>query len=337
MNRQSIGGTRLAYLVFVAAVFVWGVLGVANMPFASYSGYTTTPQNVVNQVQRGSPAETAGLMVGDEITAFDGIAVEDTRTLSRMPRLVPGTVRDIGVVRDGQPVTVTLTYAGLPPSERAISWASVILGVLFLFLPFLASRGGTASGAYLAWFGACFGLSFMPGPYFASPALRGLATTFTLAAIVLGFALLLRFVMSFPQDTPSADSPKTRALVWGPALLIALMFAYVMLAQPAATSGLNLVINLLVGLFVIGYFGAALIVLMRKYRDAPPDMRTSSGLNFVVWGAVIGLIPPLLASVLSLIAPMMVLPGQQYFFLFLGAIPILFSHAVSRSGENGML
>jgi hypothetical protein len=135
MTKQDAGGKRIAYLVFVAAALVWGILGVMDISPATYTGYITTPQNVVNQVQTGSPAETAGMRVGDRIKSIDGIAIEDTRALNRTPRTLPGDTREIGLERDGQVQTVVLSYAGQPGGQRAISWAAALLGFAFIVVP----------------------------------------------------------------------------------------------------------------------------------------------------------------------------------------------------------
>lgn len=331
MTKQGSGGSRIAYLVAIAVVFVWGILGVADMSNATYTGYTTTPQNVVNQVEPGSPADQAGFMVDDEIVSIAGVPVEDSRSMNRLPRVLPGATREIAVNRGGQQISLMLTYAGQPGSQRVISWIGIIIGFLFLFMPFLASRSGSAAGQRLGWAGVCFGLAFLPGPYVSSVGLRNLVGTITLTVIVLGFAALLRFVLSYPTDRLADAKSSTKLLLWGPAVLIALLFAYLFLAEPDSTSGLNSFVNLLVGLFVIGYFGGALVVLIRTYMAASPEAKSSTGLSLMFWGAIIGMLPVIVSSIMNLLAPMLVLPGQQYWFIALGLIPITFSLAVMGS------
>ena len=71
---------------------------------------------------------------------------------------------------------------------------------------------------------------------------------------------------------------------------------------------LNSFVNILVGLFVVGYFGATLVVLFRKYSSTAPAQRVGSGLGLVVWGAVVALGPLLIASIMN--HPDRVLPGR---------------------------
>jgi membrane-associated protease RseP (regulator of RpoE activity) len=330
MTKQDAGGRRIAYLVLVAAALVWGILGVMDISSTPYTGYITTAQSVLNQVQAGSPAEAAGMQVGDRITSIGGIAIEDTRALNRAPRTLPGDAREIGLERDGQSRTVMLTYASQPGGQRAISWAAALLGFAFILVPLIANGlSPSVPGRYLTWFGLCFGLSFLPAVYLSSAVARNVATAAVLVAIVFGFALLLRFALAFPRDTAPAKQ-SAQLLIWGPAAVIALLFVYLLIGEPDSTSGLNSFVNILVGLFVVGYFGATLVVLFRKYRSTAPAQRAGAGLGLVVWGAVVALVPLLIASIMNLVSPMTVLPGQQYYFLALGIIPIAFSLAVLK-------
>ncbi len=67
---------------------------------------------LVTGLAEGTPAEQAGLLVGDVIVAFDGVAVgepEDLLTLLRGDRV--GRAVPLAVLRGGAPVTVTVTVA----------------------------------------------------------------------------------------------------------------------------------------------------------------------------------------------------------------------------------
>jgi hypothetical protein len=331
---KGAGGT--VYLVAVAAVLVWGVLGIIDMPNSGYTGYTTTAQNVVSQVDPGSPAEAGGVMVGDRVTSVNGIAIEDTRARNRAPRLVPGSPRELGLDRAGQPVSVSLTASAAPGGERALAWSAIVLGLLFLGLPLWArSKSGTRASGILAWFGVCFGLSFLPGPWLSSVTLRSLAGAVTLTAIVIGFALLLHFILAFPRESPFLSKRSAKLWIFGPAGVVALMFIFVILTEAAETSGLNAIINLIVVALIVGYFGASLFVLLRQYRSATPAERRSTGLSLMLWGAAAAMVPLVLLVLLELVAPLLVVPGQDFYFLLLGLIPIAFSLAVIRTARTG--
>jgi serine protease Do len=73
----------------------------------------------VSQVLEGSPAEDAGLHVGDIITALDGKPVHGMTDLqSRVARSAPGSRLRLEVVRDERRLTVEVTLGERPPLEE---------------------------------------------------------------------------------------------------------------------------------------------------------------------------------------------------------------------------
>lgn len=63
---------------------------------------------LVAQVNKGSPAEKAGIKVGDVIVRFDGKSVQNSRELrNRVASTEPGTRVKVDVLRNGKPETVT--------------------------------------------------------------------------------------------------------------------------------------------------------------------------------------------------------------------------------------
>src|SRR5215475_641603 len=67
---------------------------------------------VIAKVEKGSPAEGAGLKVGDVVSQFANISVRDTSDLrNRMGLLSVGDVADLTVVRNGRPVVIRATIA----------------------------------------------------------------------------------------------------------------------------------------------------------------------------------------------------------------------------------
>jgi hypothetical protein len=53
----------------------------------------------------------------------------------------------------------------------------------------------------------------------------------------------------------------------------------------------------------------------------------------MLWGAIIGLVPILIIVLINMVAPTVIVPGGDYFFLTFGLIPILFALAVVRHKE----
>jgi S1-C subfamily serine protease len=70
---------------------------------------------LVQEVTPGSPAEQAGLQVGDLVVAIDGQAVATTGELgARIRSHQPGDKITLKVVRDGNETTITATLAQRP-------------------------------------------------------------------------------------------------------------------------------------------------------------------------------------------------------------------------------
>jgi serine protease DegQ len=96
-----------------------GFLGVSSLPVAlperqRAGGYDAGL--LVSGMAGGTPAEQAGLLVGDVIVAFDGVPVrepEELLTLLRGDRVGRGV--PLEVLRGGTPVTVTVTVAERTP------------------------------------------------------------------------------------------------------------------------------------------------------------------------------------------------------------------------------
>ncbi len=103
-----------------------GRLGIGIQPMTKELAETfklkSTDGVVVVNVERGSPAEKAGLQVGDVILAYNGKRIEEANLL---PRLVggtkPGEQAKLEVVRKGERQTLTATVGEIPaqPTARA--------------------------------------------------------------------------------------------------------------------------------------------------------------------------------------------------------------------------
>jgi len=91
-----------------------GRLGVGiqplNQSLAQSFGLPDTNGALIGTVEKGSPAEKAGLKSGDVIRKIDGVAMNDsTDVTSRIGNSAPGTKNAMEVWRDGKPVGVTAT------------------------------------------------------------------------------------------------------------------------------------------------------------------------------------------------------------------------------------
>jgi len=118
-SRWSHIALRVLAIVFAAATvlytYFWMVAFQLEKPTTVELGLDFPYQpsqhaNVVTNVYPGSPAEVAGLRVGDQIVAFDGRPVEDAADQDRVWKLhEPGDSVRLTVLRPGQAAPLELT------------------------------------------------------------------------------------------------------------------------------------------------------------------------------------------------------------------------------------
>jgi len=209
-----------------------------------------------------------------------------------------------------------------------------VLGFAFLTMTFwsFVMAPGTAT-AVLTVFGLCWGFGFLGVPWFDSPEMRNVFGSITFAAIMVGFAALVHFLLIFPDRRPFMERRSAGALIYWPAILVAIVTLGFNVFQPLATSGINLFFRFFTGAVQVGYFGAALVTMFRRYSSASVDGRARHGLNLMMAGAVLGVFPLLLQTLVALLAPASYLPGAQFYFLALGLIPVTFSLAAVKSAR----
>lgn len=333
MRVAARGRHRTTFLVLAVLIAVSGLFTSMDVRNQTNPGYLTDGDNTVTQVTPGGPAAAAGMQVGDRIRSIGGIAAEDMRSLRERPRPAVGEPWAIEVERAGTPVTLDVVNAALSPRDMLVMRLATVIGLCYLGFGLWAYFAApNAATTVLAVFGLLFGWAFMGVPYFASPALRTLSNSLILTSILIGFAVLLHFLLLFPRGT-GLEPPSRRWLVYGPAVATAVFFIALDITMPDATSGLNTFVRLLINGLIVGYFAACLIVLVRMFARATPAERSQNGTGLMLAGALLGLIPLILNGVVALVAPRVVLPGGQYYFLSLAFIPITFAIAAVRAAR----
>ena len=88
-----------------------GKIGAMVSAVSSITGVTGAD---VKEVLAGSPAEAAGLKVGDVIVTFNGVPIRNELDITAQARsLVEGQVVEMQVVRGGKTVTLEVTMGAL--------------------------------------------------------------------------------------------------------------------------------------------------------------------------------------------------------------------------------
>lgn len=167
-------------------------------------------------------------------------------------------------------------------------------------------------------------------PHFASNAVRTAVRGVLSLIVVLGFAFLFHLMMEFPKRKALLRREHAIRLLYAPPLLVALYLFFLIVVQPRATSGLNQLSNLLIGLFVVLYFGGAAVAVVHTYAKATPSERAEYGLHIELAGILMGILPVTIASVFRILVPSLALPGSNFYFLTLILVPIALVTAILR-------
>jgi hypothetical protein len=312
-------------LVFAAIVVIYGVLGWLDVSNYAQGGWATDPDNTVTQVLSGSPAEAGGLQVGDKITSLGGIAVTDAKAQLRRARPEVGETWEFVVERDGATMSLDITF-GEPVAERKfLAHAGFLVGFCFIGFTVRAyMQKQSASTQALAIAGVLFSLVFITGPYFENYMVRSVDGAVGALLIWLGVASLLNFLLVHLRSGGNR-------LVYLPGVVAGLFIAWRVLATPEATTALNNFSNIFIGVIAAFYLLASLVTVYRSFSGATASERESQGLQLMLIGALIGLVPPVIGILAGVIAPQTVLPGQNFYFLTFIAIPIAWSMAVLKA------
>ena len=132
MNDQNTKYTSILQILGVLFI-IWGILGLMDAKNYSYAGYSAD-NNTVTQVKDDSPAEIAGMQVGDVMKSYDGISVTDSKAFSKRKRTEIGQVVEIVMDRNGEEQTLQVTYSPLPDKNSTLNMSAFIMGLLFVFL-----------------------------------------------------------------------------------------------------------------------------------------------------------------------------------------------------------
>ncbi|HET6564497.1 MAG TPA: PDZ domain-containing protein, partial [Xanthomonadales bacterium] len=323
---------RLMLSILAGLVAIWGVLGWLDLEQQAEAGFVSNSRQLVTEVTAASPAEQAGMQVGDQVTKIDGYPADDAYTVARLPRMKAGNVRVFTVQRDDGEHEISIRYEPLPAGLKSLQRSSAVLGFCFLLFPLLALyRQAKHATRILVFMGIGLGLAALDGPYTNDPSARALAAAISSLFVGFGMASVVQFLLVFPRRKPFMDKAYAKLLVYLPAFLLWLLVAWRLLFTPPATELLNRFHGLLMGVVEGGYFLVALFLLLHNYSKTDRAQRQRLALNLMLWGTILGLMPALVAQLATAFSPGAQLPGQDYYFMSLLLIPLSWAFSASRS------
>ena len=333
MKNQTIKYTGILFVIAVLFI-IWGILGVMDFKNFTYAGFITDGDNTIIKVEDNSPASDAGFQVGDVIKKNGGISVTDSKALSSRERPKIGDEREFVVERAGSDLTLQLTFAAMNNKDKALNIVAFIIGLFFIVLGVYAhTKIKTFLSLSFAIFALCFGFNFMFGPYASDELLRKIINAFANTVVLFSIAALANFMLKYPPHSNFLNKKGSLLWLYIPAVALIVFFWILIFVQPDSTSSLNQIIRLLIGVFIVGYFGVALVTLIIKYAKSTAEQRQLRGLNLLLFGTLIGLVPILIAMLVQTISPKTLLPGSDYFYITFIAIPIFFTTALIKQDK----
>ena len=320
---------KKGFFILGALFILWGILGKMDSSNYTYRGFQTGDNNQIIVIDEGSPASEAGFEIGDVIITNGGIDQNDNKALSKRSRPNIGDKRTYVVDRNGESVSLELTFSELPDTDKSLNNVGFIMGILFVLIALYMLQKSTSSlTKAFSLFILCFGFIFFNGPYLEPGFLKTLVNCISTSIVLLSFAFMMAYMLEFP---PQAKIPK---FLFIPALVVITLVCVLSVVRPDGSGTFNMVLRLIFGVTIIFYFLGSLITLIKKYAGATSEVRSETGLNLMLAGALIGLLPIIIYFTAGVISPGINLPGNDYIFITFLAIPICFAMALNKQNAN---
>jgi hypothetical protein len=228
------------------------------------------------------------------------------------------------VQRDGQLVSGDISFREPSGGNTKLALGGIVIMVSFLgsglWVLFTVQ---SVHAVRLAYIGLALGAG-VPGPYLGS--WDGVATHFQIAVLVLWTLLILRFFLRFPKPKRIGQSGLATGLIYGAwaALLFCLVFELVFHPRLYHTFGP------LYGLLMFAYAALAVAALVHTVLKTSREDLRESGMSIILLGAVVALVPTLVAAIDWMFLWNFDIPGSNWFPLLLGVIPLTMAWAVRK-------
>ena len=337
---KEVGMYPQRWIVPAALLVIWGLWGLMDLGNAPYRGFNwNSEDSAVFGVETGGPADQAGLREGDRILTLDGIPPGDREALRRQPRTEIGGIQLLVVERTDETTGVTttenieITYSRPPTNETTFDIVVGVIGLGFLLSSLLVFLKVPSTPSLLfAIVGFGFAGILLPSPYVGSRVLQAFLSNVLFVAFLTAFASLLHLLLIFPKRKRVMEKKNAGKLIYLPVAAFALLGIIRMI--PGFPAGRNLIFaTIFLGLIFVGYLVLSIVALIHSFVTAAPQERAEEGLNNLLAGVLIGVLPITLMMVAGLFGIAVDFPGSDFLFLTLLLIPISFALALLKGAR----
>ena len=219
MDNQDFSKYKMLFIIMAAIVVLSEIRGAFDLKKLPYDGFWSS-NNIITKVFPDSPAEKAGFKVGDVMKIDGGIDVKDTKALTqRRPWARVGETRTYVFKRNGEIVSLDLTFTNLPMKQIALYVAYALIGFCFLIFGLWAYfKVMSKSTTLLALIGISAGFALINEPYIETYILDRIFFTIQLFILLFGFAFLLHFMIVFPKSKAAIENRNIMRIIYSPAV-----------------------------------------------------------------------------------------------------------------------
>ena len=332
---KEVGMYPQRWIVPAALLVIWGLFGLVELGNSPSGGFAWGNSTVIG-VEPGGPADQAGLKEGDRILTLGGIPTGDLGTLRRQPRTEIGGTQVLVVERNDEATGLTtteniaITYSRLPTGERTFDIVGGVIGLVFLLSGLLVFLKAPSTPSLLfAIVGFGFAGMLLPSPYVDSYGLRTFTMNLFFVAFLTAFASLLHLLLVFPKRKRVMEKKNAGKMIYLPVAAFTLLGIINSFMELPA----DIPVAVVLGLIFLGYLVLSMVALIHSFVTAAPQERVERGLNFLLAGVLIGLLPLTFMMVAGMFVRTDLLPGTDFIFLTLLLIPISFGLALLKGAR----
>lgn len=337
MEKRNVPSAGWIFILIAVIILFIGVLSVFYSKKEAYAGFTWGGYNKIAVVEPGSPAEQAGMKAGDVLKSVDGIELGDPAEIRQSyPKI--GETRTIIIERDGEQIGLDLTYSTLPGSDftsRLI--VQFALGLCFLACGLFAYfRNPSGVTILFALFCSFFSLNIFQNYLIANAyPWNMLLGAFQILVLFLAITTLLHYTLLFPKRKKMMEKKTWSRIMYLPPVPVILFILYLTFSNTGFSQTMFALLQGYFFLFIIGYLILAVISLIHATVKLTSQERRETGLNMMLVGTLIAVLPVIIGSILQIIAPEVSLPSEDYYGLTGIFLPLTWLRAIMKKEASG--